>query len=104
MSDDFKLKEERSKGGWFKYADPRPLDVRKLTGSKTIPDQWTYGANRSLEIRFEVSPARGFGVWFQGQRIGFSKEISPEPVPAATIRAAKNKAAEVVAQVPPSTN
>jgi hypothetical protein len=95
--DEVKLKKEWSTDKeWFKYVDSRPPHVRKAFGSKTVVDRWFYGPNEDLELRFETTPERGFGIWFRDKRIGFSAEISPEPELGDSIRAAKKKAVELL--------
>ncbi len=100
MEDDVTLKKEWSTDMiWYRYADPRPLQVRSVSGSKTVGGRWFYGLDDGLEIRWEEHPARGWAIWFHEQRVDFSPDITPEAVIGGSIRAAKRKAAEVLSRI-----
>ncbi len=99
MDDEVNLKKEWSTDGtWYRYADPRPLHVRNVSGSKTVGGRWFYGPNDDLEIRWEEAPERGWAIWFRGQRVGFSADIAPETVIGDSIRAAKRTAIELLSE------
>src|SRR5207253_2233315 len=100
MGNDVQLKKEWSSDRtWYRYADPRPVNVRKVSGSKTVGGRWFYGPDDNLEIRWEDAPERGWAVWFREQRVGFAADIRPEPAIGDSIRAAKRRAVELLAKV-----
>ncbi len=100
MDDEVTLKKEWSSDGtWYRYADPRPLHIRKASESKTVGDRWFYGPDDNLEIRWEGAPQRGWGIWVHDQRVDFSPELAPEPALGDSIRAAKKLAVDRIAIV-----
>ncbi len=100
MEDDVTLKKDWSTDRiWYRFADPRPLQVRGGSGSKTVVGRWFYGPDDRLEIRWEEHPARGWAIWFQEQRVDFSPDIAPEALIGDSIRAAKRKAVELFSRI-----